>query len=97
MFRVLSHDHVLQASPTPITREDVEAEAWRNVIHLFHQVIEVPPVIVEDNSLYILITETSDKWVPKELVDNTKACIQYLHQQMEDGMIEHRINTAFGK
>ena len=74
-FRVVSHDHVLQASSTPIIREDVEAEAWSIASHLFHQAIDVPPVVIEDNGLYTLITEASDKWMPKKFVDDPKACI----------------------
>ena len=96
-FHVVSHGHVFQASPTPITREDVEAKTWSNATHLFHHAIEVPRAVVEDNGLYTLITEMSDKWVPKKLVDDLEACIQHLNQQMEDGTIGHRISDAFGK
>ena len=60
-FRVVSHDSVLQASPTLITREDVEVKDWSNATHLFHQAIEVLPAVVEDNGFYTLITEISDK------------------------------------
>jgi hypothetical protein len=35
--------------------------------------------------------------VPKKFVDDLEACIQYLHQQLEDGTIGHRISNVFGK
>jgi hypothetical protein len=62
-FRVVSHEPILQASPTIITCEDVEIQTWSNVTHLFYQSIEVPLHEVEDNDFYVLITETSDNWV----------------------------------
>ena len=98
-FRVVSHVHVLQPPSSTLSREEVEEQAWSNATQLFEQVkdIEVPPPQVDINGLYILITETGYKWVPKELVDDPDACMQYLHQQLEDGTIGQHIGNAFGQ
>ena len=49
------------------------------------------------NGLYILITETDEQWVPKELLDDPDACMQYMHKQLEDGIIMQCIGSAFGQ
>ena len=92
-FRVMKHSHVTRS------REDVEAAAWRESAQLFGQAIDngKPPPEVDVNGLYILITETDDKWVPKDLIDDPDACMQYLHEQLEDGSIGQRIGSAFGQ
>ena len=58
---------------------------------------EVPPPEMDINGLYILITETNNKWVPKDLIDDPDACMQFLHQQLEDGTIGQHIGNAFGQ
>ena len=65
-FRVVSHKHVRQP-PSLLSREEVEEQAWKNATHLFDQAMnnEVPPPEMDINRLYILITETDNKWVPK--------------------------------
>ena len=59
--------------------------------------IATPPEPVSVNGLFILITETDEQWVPKNLLDDLDACMQYLHKQLEDGIIGHRIGSAFGQ
>ena len=78
-FRVASHIYVLQLLSSTLSREEIEEQAWSNATQRFDQVrdIEVPPPQVDINGLYIIIIETSDKWVLKELVDDLDACMQY--------------------
>ena len=92
-FVVVNHKKVLQ------TREEIEQQAWMDATHLFGQASDnaVPPRAVDINGLYILITETDEKWVPIELVNDPDACMQFLHQQLEDGTIGQRIGSAFGQ
>jgi hypothetical protein len=47
------------------------------------------------NGIHILISKTNYKWVLKELVDNLDVCMQYLHQQLKDKMIDHHICNIF--
>jgi hypothetical protein len=49
------------------------------------------------NGLYIFIMETDKQWVPKELLDDLDACMQYMHKQLEDGAIGQCIGSAFGQ
>lgn len=69
-FRVVCHDRVLQ-TPSLLSREEVEKQAWKNVTLLYDQTMynEVSPPEMEINGLYIPITETNNKWVPKEFID----------------------------
>lgn len=59
--------------------------------------IKVHPLQADINGLYILITETYDKWMPKKVVDNSYACMQYLHEQLEDGTFGQCIGNVFGQ
>ena len=35
--------------------------------------------------------------MPKDLLDDPDACMQYLHKQLEDNTVGQRIVSAFGK
>ena len=62
-FCVVSHVRVLQAPSSSLSHEEVKEQAWSNATHLFDQVmdIEVLPLQVDINGLYILVTKTYDK------------------------------------
>ena len=99
-FRVVKHTGVLQsASPPPMSRQEVERQAWAEASRLFHPIDQtaIPPPQVPINGLYTLIAETDDQWAPKELLNNPQECMQYLHAQLEDGTIGQRIGNAFGQ
>ena len=85
--------------PRPISREECKQQAHEEATTLFnaHNEIATPPEPVPVNGLYILITETDEQWVPKDLLDDPDACMQYLHKQLEDGTIGQRIGSAFGQ
>ena len=59
--------------------------------------IASPPGPVPVNGLYILITEIDEQWVPKKLLDNSDACMQYLHKQLEDGTVKQLFDSTFGQ
>ena len=46
-----------------------------------------PPGAV--NGGYIFITETDEQWVPKELIEDLDANMEYLHKQLEDETIRY--------
>jgi hypothetical protein len=104
-----SHEHVLHAQPShedvshvqhrPLSREDCKQQAHEEATTLFnaHNEIINPPDVVPVHGLYILIMETDEQWMPKELLDDPDACMQYLHKQLEDGTIGQHIGTAFGQ
>jgi hypothetical protein len=81
----------------PITREEVKARVWSNVIHFFGQVkdIKIPLSQVNLNSLYIFITKTYENKVSKFLIDDIGACMQYLHQHLEDAIIGQCNHNTF--
>lgn len=56
-----------------------------------------PHAHVEQSGLYVLITEAEFAWMPKELIDDPIACIQYLQKMLEDGTLRVKIGSAFGK
>ena len=89
-FRIVRHSDVVEVlPPPPITRQDIERNAWAEAARLFRlaTVIPSPPPHVNINGLYVLIAKTDDQWAPKKLLKDPDACMQYLHAQLEDGTI----------
>ena len=82
-----------------MSREECKQQAYEEATTLFnaHNEIATPPEPVPVNGLFILITETDEQWVPNNLLDEPDACMQYLHMQLEDGTIGHRIGSVFGQ
>lgn len=98
--RKVKHEHIPHShQPQPLSRNELEEQAHRKATTLFYADIEMvsPPPPIAVHGLYILITETSGKWVPKELIEDPNACMQYLHKQLEDGTLFRNIGSAFGE
>ena len=94
--------HVIQYDATcNLTRKEVEERAWRKAKLKFLDGnlgnILSPLVPVEINGIYILITEASIQWMPKELVEDPQSCIDHLYKMLEDGIIGEKIGNAFGQ
>jgi hypothetical protein len=99
-FRIVRHTDVVEVSPPqPMSRRDIERNAWAEAVRLYRptNVILCPPPSVDIHGLYILIAETDAQWAPKELLDDPDACMQYLHAQLEDGTLGQKIGNAFGQ
>ena len=99
-FRIVRHPDVVEVRPPPpMTRQDIERNAWAEAARLFRlaTVIPSPPPHVNINGLYVLIAKTDDQWAPKKLLKDPDACMQYLHAQLEDGTIGQHIGNAFGQ
>jgi hypothetical protein len=98
--RIVRHAGILEVRLLPpMSRHDIERNAWANATRLFHptSVISCPPSHVDIHGLYIIIAETDDQWTPKELLNDYDACMKYLHAQLEDNTIGQRIGNAFGQ
>ena len=99
-FKVVRHTDVLPCESTlPMSRQDVERQAWAEARTLFpsKDLMVSPPPHMDINCLYILIAETDDQWAPKHLLNDPVECMQYLHKQLEDGTLGQRIGNAFGQ
>ena len=100
---VIHAQHLLElVQPRFLSREECKQQAHEEATILFnlHNVyneIGSPPEPIPVNGLYILITETGEQWVSKDLLDDPDACMQYLHKQLEDGTIKQHIGNAFGQ
>ena len=58
--------------------------------------IPPPPTAVDISGLYILITEVDNDWMPKDLIEDPQACIQFLHRMVEEGTLGVKLGSAFG-
>lgn len=59
--------------------------------------IKTSPPQVDINGLYILITDTYEKWVANERVNNLDARMQYLHQQLNYETIGQHIGRVLNE
>ena len=48
------------------------------------------------HSLYVIITETEDEWMPRILLDQPDQCINFFLTLKEDGMLAQTIFAAIG-
>ena len=96
-FRVVKHHHSV---PT-ITRAMVEERAWVEARLKFPERNSAsrpaPPTFVDMSGLYILITEVDIDWMPKDLLEDPRACIQFLHRMVEEGTLGVKLGSAFGQ
>lgn len=83
----------------PLTREECEQQAYEEATNIYNaqNVAPPPPATVPVNGLYVLIQETDEQWVPKRLLEDPDACMQYLNKQLDDGTIGPRMCSAFGQ
>ena len=84
-FCVVKH----MRSERGLTRKDVEERAWVRAKLKFPEgtlkCSPPPPTPVEISGLYILITEVDIGWLPKDLLNEPQACMQFLHKMVEGG------------
>lgn len=85
--------------PRPLSREECKEQTYEEATTMFHAHIKVgsPPKAVLVNGLYVLIMESDEQWVPKKLLDNPDACMEYLFKQCKDGTIGQLSGAAFGQ
>lgn len=95
-FRIVEHSRVKRA----LTRAEVEECAWATSTLKYPDgnasCVPPPPTPVDKSALYILLTETKNDWMPKELIDNPDDCIPFLHKMVDDGTLGVKLCTAFG-
>ena len=93
---------VVRHSPAKrnLTRKDVEERARDKVRSKFPDGNSAsappPPTPVDVSGLYTLITEVNVDWLPKGLLTDPQACLQFLHQMVEDGSLGAKLGSAFG-
>ena len=89
----------VNVQPRPVSREECKQRAYAEATTMFEAQTKVasPPKPIPVNGLYVLIMETADQWVPRKLVDDPDACMQYLCKQVKDGTIGKICGHAFGE
>ena len=96
-FCVVKH----KRSERVLTRKDIEERAWVKARLKFHDnkfnCNPPPPPPVQINALYILMSEVDIDWLPKDLLNEPEACMQFLHKMVEDGSLVVKIGNAFGR
>lgn len=84
-----------------LTRKDIEERAWVRARLKFPDGNFVctppPPTPIDISGLYILITEVDIDWMPKDLIRDPEACIQFLHKMVEEGTLGVKLGSAFGQ
>ena len=95
-FRVVRHSPPKRV----LTRKDVEERAREKAMLKFpdgnSKSAPPPPAPVDCYGLYTLITEVNVDWLPKELLTQPQACLQFLHRMVEDGSFGIKLGSAFG-
>ena len=83
-----------------LTRDKIEERAWLKAKLKFldgnHVCIPPPPTVVDISGLYILITEVDNDWMPKDLIEDPQACIQFLHRMVEERTLGVKLGSPFG-
>ena len=83
-----------------LTRDKIEERARLKAKLKFpdgnHVCIPPPPTTVDISGLYILITKADNDWMPKDLIEDPQACIQFLHRMVEEGTPGVKLGSAFG-
>ena len=95
-FLVVKHSRAMRA----LTRKGIEERAWVKARLKFHDgnfaCAPPPPTHVDVSGLYTLITEVNVEWMPKDLLNDPQACLQFLHKMVEDGTLGVELGSAFG-
>ena len=83
-----------------LTRDKIEEQEWLKARLKFPNespiCIPPPPTSDDISRLYILITEVDNDWMPKDLIEDPQACIQFLHRMVEEGTLGVKLGSAFG-
>ena len=84
-----------------LSRKDVEDRAVAAAMLKFtdgdSSCVPPPPTPVDQSGLYILIAEVAIDWMPKDLIEDPDACIQFLHKMVEEGTLGVKLGSAFGQ
>ena len=95
-FRIVRHTRPVR----PLTRKDVEERARDKAKRKFPDGNSAsappPPTPVDVSALYTLLTEVKTPWFPKELLTQPQACLEFLHNMVEDGSLGVKLSSAFG-
>ena len=96
-FRVVRH-HRLRRT---LTRDKIKERAWVKARLKFPDgnstCVPPSPTSVNISGLYILITEVDIDWMPKDLIKDPQACIQFLYSMVEEGTLGVKLGSAFGQ
>ena len=52
---------------------------------------------VDISGSHILIAKVDIDWMPKHLIKDLKACIQFFHKMVEEGTLDVILGSAFGQ
>ena len=94
--------HVVRHSRTTriLTRKDVKDRAWDKAKSKFPYAnlasAPPPPTPVDVSGLYTLINDVKTRWLPKEILTELQACLEFLHKMVEDGTLGVKLGIAFG-
>ena len=95
-FRVVKH----RCFGRVLTRDKIKECAWVKARLKFTDenstYISPPPTSVDISRFYILITKVDIDLMPKDLIEDPQACIQFLYRMVEEGTLAVKLGSAFG-